>query len=376
MIILQLWCRLRDSGAILGSADIGVLELVGPGVVHEGIQAHVEVGENGDIDCDVTIIEGDVDVDDVFAGVGADMVHGGHDGMPSVAMQDIGVPRYRAVYIKDCVKVLAAELSTLRRNAPCIWGSIEKDGRVHVLFSADNTSRPLFNGSLAKIEQGILKILLPGVEGPQQAPFLTIPVFFHEGDETYRSISYVMEKMMESDGLGRVVNVEGHNGAETVTLAIEYLICGDFKLLALVTGFGGAGCSQPCPWCTWSRDGKTGEAKPRSDATLKMQTAWAEQFLGPILTAQAALAEARKRCKEDKTRALQLDGVAKRPMDKAFAESSERVERLMEVVKGTYEAVRGRLAEPSDEVAGQLRTAMNDAFLLQGMNCHQRTTCR
>jgi hypothetical protein len=123
----------------LDSADIAVLELVGPGVVHDGVQAHIEVGEHEDIDCDVTIIEGDVAVVDVFAEAGADLVQGRDVGMPPATMWNIDSPKYRAVDIKDCVKVLAAELSSLPRNPACIWGLIERDscmcsflGRQHV----------------------------------------------------------------------------------------------------------------------------------------------------------------------------------------------------------------------------------------------------
>lgn len=88
----------------------------------------------------------------------------------------------RAVYVKDVMGALVApELQGIRKFLPGTYALIKAQGHVDIVLAIDNTSRTHFSGHSSKLEQAVIKIILPGIDSAQQSPCLAIPIFFMEG---------------------------------------------------------------------------------------------------------------------------------------------------------------------------------------------------
>lgn len=77
------------------------------------------------------------------------------------------------------------------------------------MLAVDNTSRQTFGGQSAKLEQGVIKIILPGLDVAQQSPCLAIPIFFLDGDERYTTLQQLLSAMVDSGSLSHNVSVPG-----------------------------------------------------------------------------------------------------------------------------------------------------------------------
>jgi hypothetical protein len=80
---------------------------------------------------------------------------------------------------------------------------------VDIVLAVDNTSRQTFGGHSAKLEQGVIKIILPGFDAAQQSPFLAIPIFFMDGDEKYSTLQQLLKNMVDSGSLSNSVTIPG-----------------------------------------------------------------------------------------------------------------------------------------------------------------------
>ena len=85
------------------------------------------------------------------------------------------------VYNASMRSFLINELKTLRRCSRKAFNAIMKAGVLRVLLAMDNTSRPLFDGSSSKVEQGAAKLFIPGAPSSQQSPYMASPLFLVEG---------------------------------------------------------------------------------------------------------------------------------------------------------------------------------------------------
>jgi phosphatidylserine/phosphatidylglycerophosphate/cardiolipin synthase-like enzyme len=65
------------------------------------------------------------------------------------------------------------------------------------VLAIDNTSRQNFGGYSKKLEQAVIKIILPGINSAQQSLALAMPVFFMDGDESYTSLQKVLTAMVQ-----------------------------------------------------------------------------------------------------------------------------------------------------------------------------------
>lgn len=122
----------------------------------------------------------------VFAGAGgappevAQPVWDGAQDMMSLKRDDR--VKCKGLYIVDCMLTLIKpELMLIQKHAPTLWKLIVKEGKLHILFAADNHSRPVFSGKSVKTEIGMLKILLPLLGEAQQASCMSVPFFVGEG---------------------------------------------------------------------------------------------------------------------------------------------------------------------------------------------------
>jgi hypothetical protein len=66
------------------------------------------------------------------------------------------------------------------------YDKIKAAGQVDIVLAMDNTSRQNLGGVGLKLEQAVIKIILPGVPTAQQSPALAIPIFFMDGVKRYR----------------------------------------------------------------------------------------------------------------------------------------------------------------------------------------------
>jgi hypothetical protein len=101
------------------------------------------------------------------------------------------------------------------------------------------------------------------------------------GDETYSSLQKVVKEMFATESLTNTVTAAG------VELKVQWHLCSDHKLVALMSGFGGSGCNKPCFRCPWNRTSPFAEAEEHSAEALRAKSQWATKFLVPIMTTEA-----------------------------------------------------------------------------------------
>jgi hypothetical protein len=88
----------------------------------------------------------------------------------------------RAVLVKDVMgRLVVPELMTIREHLPSVYQRMVEAGKVDIVLALDNTSRSEFGQFIMKLEQAVIKIVLPGIESAQQSPTLAIPIFFMDG---------------------------------------------------------------------------------------------------------------------------------------------------------------------------------------------------
>jgi hypothetical protein len=95
----------------------------------------------------------------------------------------------RGVYVKNVMeRLVAPELKVIKRYLPECYALMKEQGFVDIVLAVDNHSRTVFSEALCKLEQAVIKILLPGINSAQQSPALAIPIFFMEGMSTHTYI--------------------------------------------------------------------------------------------------------------------------------------------------------------------------------------------
>lgn len=65
---------------------------------------------------------------------------------------------------------------------PQITDAIMKDEFLHVIVGMDGLGLQFFCGRYQKFQQGLFKLCLPGVDSPQQAPYLSSLLFLFAGE--------------------------------------------------------------------------------------------------------------------------------------------------------------------------------------------------
>jgi hypothetical protein len=130
-----------------------------------------------------------------------------------------------------------------------------------------------------------------------------------EGDETYVSLQKVVTQQMR-ENFKKQVDVPLSSGQGWCTLRVNWHLCSDHQLVALLGGYGGSGCNKLCFICNWDRTDPFGNVGIRTEADLFEKTQWAEAFLKPIHASQTELKLASKKvnaCKSCKVNATAAD---------------------------------------------------------------------
>ena len=73
--------------------------------------------------------------------------------------------------------------------------------------------------------------------------------------------------------------------AQTLELQVEWLLSSDAKLLTMVLGHGGAGCSCACPFCEWMRSGSKRVHAARTKEGMERQAQLSELYARPLISA-------------------------------------------------------------------------------------------
>lgn len=152
-------CSLDKVGAKLKNEDLSVVDLL-------------EEKDAEDVLIDLTINEdGAVDGADDGA-IGGDGDEAGGQGKRPL----------RAAFVKDVMgRLVVPELKTIRQYLPAVYERMVDAGKVEIVLAMDNTSRKDFSELSMKLEQAVIKIVLPGIKSAQQSPTLAIPIFFMDG---------------------------------------------------------------------------------------------------------------------------------------------------------------------------------------------------
>lgn len=314
-------CILR-SGAKLSNSDLKV----------------IEIQKDGDL---VDLVDMTLD-DDEDEGESLEVKDAG-DGLQSV----------RGVYVKDVMnRLVVPEVLTIKGVLPEAYELMCKQGRVDIALAIDNTARPVFDGSTRKLEQAVIKVLVPGVDSAQQSHTLAMPIFFMDGDETYDSLKTILQEMASTKSLSNSVEVDG------TALDVHWHLCADHKLVALVAGMGGSGCNKPCPHCEWLRTDPFREAVARNDADLILKSEWANNFLEPLHKAEIAVKKATQNWK-DRNRGKPNASICNKTRESQLAAKLEGAKSRRAT------ALRRVAAQMVTEVDPSLARLLNSAAMLQ-----------
>jgi hypothetical protein len=144
-------------GAKLKNKDISVVDLL-------------EEEDDVDIMLDLTICDDD----------GEDSIQGAID----VAQAEDKKQPHRAVFVKDVMgRLVVPELKTIRKYLPEAYKKMVEAGAVDIVLAIDNHSRHNFGGHSKKLEQAVIKIVLPDIDSAQQSNALAIPIFSKRGNK-------------------------------------------------------------------------------------------------------------------------------------------------------------------------------------------------
>jgi transcriptional regulatory protein LevR len=151
-------------------------------------------------------------------------------------------------------RLVVPELKTIRKYLPETYQKMVEAGAVDIVLAIDNHSRHNFGGHCKKLEQAVIKIVLPDIDSAQQSNALAIPIFFMDGNETYVSLQKVLTALL-NESLKKQVQVPMQDGEVMKSLLVNWHLCSDHKLVALFGGFGGASCNKSCFLCDWDHTG-------------------------------------------------------------------------------------------------------------------------
>jgi hypothetical protein len=128
-----------------------------------------------DIMLDLTICDDD----------GEDSIQGAVD----VAQAEGNKQPHSAAFGKDVMGCLVVpELKTIRKYLPETYQEMVEAGAVDIVLAIDNHSLHDVGGHSKKLEQAVIKIVLPDIDSAQQSNALAIPIFFMDGDEKHASL--------------------------------------------------------------------------------------------------------------------------------------------------------------------------------------------
>jgi hypothetical protein len=152
------------------------------------------------------------------------------------------------------------------------------------------------------------------VKSAQQSPYLAIPIFFMEGDETLTALQQMLNDMV-GESLKDTVKVPGLKGESSIDLRMNWRLCSDHKLVALFGGFGGSGCNKPCFLCNWDRNDPYSNTMQRTAADTLKKSEWSQKYLKPIHDSAAAVKAAQRKlavAKKQKRPKAEVVAAAKR----------------------------------------------------------------
>jgi hypothetical protein len=148
------------------------------------------------------------------------------------------------------------------------------------------------------LEVSTAKIIIPslvGGSGAQQAAFLGIPLFMHDGHECYQALNATMGRMCRDGHLLEQVTVS--KDSQTHTIQVRCHLCADLKLMLLLCGFAGACSRRPCFLCQWDRSNPELTGAMRTAEEGEEFASWATELFLPIQQADSTLKQARKALK-------------------------------------------------------------------------------
>lgn len=192
---------------------------------------------------------------------------------------------------------LVPEMQLIQHWCPQAWRKMCAAGMVHICIQADNCSVVNFGGFAQKLEQGILRVLLPLKDQPQQSPAHNLHFLLYEGGETYETLEKVFQRMLQQGRFPRKISVPASEDEPGRELEVVWHVCSDHLLMSLLSGMGGAGCTKPCFLCDWSRDHPDGlrqQCQPRTLESMRLQAQWREHCVQPFLAAEQQKSAAKK----------------------------------------------------------------------------------
>jgi hypothetical protein len=204
----------------------------------------------------------------------------------------------KGVLVVDLENVLLVpEMRLVQQLCPQAWRKMCETGTVHICIQADNCSVENFGRFAQKLEQGVLRVLMPLKNQPQQSPAHNIHFLLYEGGESYETLEKVFHKMLLQGRFPKKLALPPSADQPGVELVIVWHVCSDHLLMSLLTGMGGAGCTKPCFLCDWSRDHPDGlrqDGQPRCLAFMRHQAEWRANCVQPILIAEQQKSAAKK----------------------------------------------------------------------------------
>jgi hypothetical protein len=281
---------------------------------------------------DLTVIDQDQDLDEAI-----DVTLVDEEGEEVLEPADEKQQKQRAAFVKDVIRRLVVpELLGIRKYLPKCFASMKEAGKIDIVLAIDNTARANFGGVSLKLEQVVIKIMLPGIDSAQQSPALAIPILFMEGDETYASLKKVQTEQMGMS-LKRLVDVPLGSGEKTCTLCVNWHLCSDHKLVALFGGFGVSYWNKPCFICDWDRTNPFTDVTIRFEDDILKRTEWAEKFFKPIHEAQAELKAATKKANATKNCSVAANAAKQNQVDQAKKKRDTAFKEVGDMLKSCPE---------------------------------------
>jgi hypothetical protein len=164
---------------------------------------------------------------------------------PDCAVQDRAFGtgnKWKGVLVVDLENVLLVpEMRLVQQLCPQAWRKMCETGTVHICIQADNCSVENFGRFAQKLEQGVLRVLMPLKNQPQQRPAHNIHFLLYEGGESYESLEKVFHKMLLQGRFPKKLALPPLADQPGVELVIVWHVCSNHLLMSLLTGMGGAG---------------------------------------------------------------------------------------------------------------------------------------
>jgi hypothetical protein len=202
------------------------------------------------------------------------------------------------VLVKDVMgRLVVPELQSIRELLPRIYQRMRRAKKVDVVLAIDNSGRQTFAGQSLKLEQAVIKLVLPGIIFAQQSCALAIPILFMEGTET--SLQQELGVMIGKSLRGEV-SVATEDGQVLDTFKVHWHLSGDHKRVTLLAGFGVSGTNKPCFLCPWDCTAAFAATGLRSETDILSRAAWANDYLKPLHIVQATVKKAATAVNESK----------------------------------------------------------------------------